>query len=120
MKILFSWGESVGVTYHGPGDNLYALGGVRHSWDLYSWNTFSVTDYGNMLDVVLNDVLIISNLQIENSLGVGNRIILEGIKIGSRANTEYGPIEVRAVPEPSSLSLLLAGGLVALARRRKS
>ena len=121
ITINFYFGEAIGVINANP-TNGSVLHTLSHSYDVNSWNTFSITDYGDALDVILNGVLIGDKLPIENNLGVGKKIILaDGDNLSpSMPSSKFGPITVTSVPEPSSLSLLALGGvLVALANKRK-
>ena len=121
LLVTFYFGGFVEVQNANP-TNGSGLLSLPCSYDVNSWNTFSITDYGNKLDVILNGVLIIDKMPIENSYGVGKKIILaDGDNLSpSMPSSKFGPITVTAVPEPSALSLFSIGlgGLAILRRRR--
>ena len=85
---------------------------------------FKITDTGNRITVFLNDLQVASlATDWPTGSGSGNKIGLENRgyvpwwpTYDNQVKLDYITI---SVPEPSSLSLLLAGGAVALARRRK-
>jgi hypothetical protein len=122
LMVNFYFGGVVEVQNANPTNGSILLT-LPYSYDVNSWNTFSITDYGNQLDVILNGVLIIDKLPIENSHGVGKKIILaDGDNLSpSMPSSKFGPITVTAVPEPSAFSLLAIGlGRLAMMRRRRS
>ena len=122
LQINFYFGQTIDVINANP-TNGSVLHTLSYSYDVNSWNTFSITDYGDMLDINLNGVLIGDKLPIGNSFGVGKKIILaDGDNLSpSMPSSEFGPITVSSVPEPSAFSLLAVGlGGLAMMRRRRA
>ena len=79
---------------------------------------FSIFDSGSSLTVSVDDQVLFT---VATTFAPGDKIALHGTASGPNLNPGRVDIfDIQVVPEPSSLSLLLAGGLVALAKRRKS
>ena len=97
---------------------------LPYAFNVSTWNSFSVTDYGNSLSVIFNDVLVVDKLPIDITYGIGDKIILaDGDNYtGLMESSSFGPVTVEAVPEPSTYALLLLSGAASLwaLKHRKS
>ena len=130
---LSSWdgyGERTGVTiaFGLGGQNIRIEGrwgdgssgtiGVErpYAWQSGIYYDFQINDDGNFIEVLINGSSVVSG---STNQRMGNRVGFFGNEMGGMT-AQFDDVSIQGVPEPSSLSLLLAGGLVALAGRRKS
>jgi len=95
-------------------------GGTIGSAASYSWQTgvfydFQINDDGNNIEVFINGV---STLTGFTSRRAGDLVGFFS-REASDSTARFDDISIQVIPEPSSLSLLLAGGAVLMAGRRR-
>ena len=100
----------------------YGISNVGHLWDDYRnigldvFQSFSISDNGFEISVSLNGNQLFS---VSTSFSPGSKVAFFGREnVYGPDRTDIGQIEI--VPEPSSLSLLLVGGVVLMAGRRSN
>jgi len=115
----FRWDESGGLQIIGSGDAIStsADGSIVVGYDSASAFAWTTNDGRKNLSQYLSDLGVdVSGWSLEQAHGIsydGSTIVGQGLYDGTRQAF------VAMIPEPSSLSLLLAGGLVALILRKK-
>jgi hypothetical protein len=125
LNVAFFFGTYMTVGLNTP-SGYTELTNVPVSFDVTQWNTFSVSDFGTSISVMLNDVLIVEELAVDPAFAIGDKLILadsdNGGLSGDIEASSFGPVTVEAVPEPSTYALLLLSGAASLwaLKRRKS
>ena len=87
-----------------------------YAWQSGIYYDFQINDDGNNIEVFINGSSAVFGVTTQR---MGNKVAFFGNEMGGMT-AQFDDISIQGVPEPSSLSLLLAGGAVVLSRRRKS
>lgn len=123
------WVGGIGISFWG-GPNFWSSPGVKVGLSDYSPNIFTdstgfnpnqtyefiITDFGNRITL---DVDGVRRFDVSTSFSTGNKIAFNSRQnlSGQLGQTDVFQIEI--VPEPSTFSLLLSGGALLMARRRR-